>query len=509
MAKSPPPSFHNFPSRYFYPAADSASTLRLFYITLVFFLVLQGYGILFYKLRVQFDLSNNLVYHSWYRFHFDAIPMYRYSFMLNKFLIPVAVWLHLPLSEVGRMYCINDALFYLIVSLLIILLTKKYEYAAAVLAAPVLITNLGFYFLENELFLSGALMIFYVSIYQYYKHGWPKKMMLAVSAFFIIWSHPITLIALLIFMLYLYRSTVQIKQDLLLLTFIGINVLLRALLLSHYDYEKIQALNLMEIASGPLSTFSDYFVKLLLFLLSFYFLIRISASNAGIVLKFAGLFVCIPFCYSTYNNEFDWNQVDIIKRLYPLHLFLLMLGLSWAGKIRLRPGHVMAIYILYLTMGITNILSSYTSMNNRVTIIEKLNALCQKQDALQSKWYVKEDVFLPIDLFQIKWHTATMVFSAIDKQCPTIQLVRGSPEDLEQLKRVPVNELFLNKHSRAAITQFDPYYFNFSASVYKELILDTAEINALKKSDVHRTQIDDFYVFSVLRNFLHKSLRLY
>ena len=209
---------------------------KVFFVCLFGFALLQLYGICYTELRLQYEASSDMIWFSGTGYH---TPMYRYAFILNKFLLFPAFWFHLPMKVVATVYCINDAMFYLTIALLIIALTARYDYAASVLAAPVLIHGSNFYWIVNEVFLSGSLLVLYSAVSKYMDDGPFKKALLPLCMFFIIWSHPVMILVLIVFLPFIYPSLTDIKRSLPILVFIGANVLLRLFVLSGYDRDQL------------------------------------------------------------------------------------------------------------------------------------------------------------------------------------------------------------------------------------------------------------------------------
>ena len=462
--------------------SDGSGTLakRIFLICGSMFLLLQAYGIYYAKLRLQFEASSDIM---WFSGPGYSTPMYRYAFILNKFLLFPGFWLHLSARSLGILYCLNDAFFYLIVASLIILLTKRYDYAATILAAPVLIHGTNFYWIVNEIYLSGSLLIFFAAILTYMRSSILKTALLISSIFFIIWSHPLMILALLVFLPFIYTPFISIKKHSPILLFIVCNIMLRLLFLSSYDHEKLGHIscnwnNLKNSMSISPDYLFEYAYVIIGVVIATHLILRSNhkAQFTGLIFGPFLVIVCI-LCHLPPNDPY------ISKYLYPVSLFLLLQSMIFLCAMDIKNYRLISIGLL-MTMGISIIhliRVCHPYMARRADIIEKLNTLCSRQQQGQSKWFIKSSALDSIDGNGSDWYTESLFFSAIDQQYPTIQLVRVCGADSAKIHGMPCNTIFIHENITLPIKSLDTNYFKVNPGPYKELILDADKVAYLKK----------------------------
>jgi len=366
---------------------------EVFRICLLFFIVLQAYGIYYYKLRLQWEGAGDMIYYvSNDIFHASIVEEYklRFPYLFNKILMSPSAMLHLPLTAIGIIYILNDTLFHLFISLAIIFFTRRYDLAAVVLAAPILILGMNYYFICCELFLSGSIMILYVAVYIGMKDSAVRNLILFPCLFFIIWSHPINMIMLAVFLAGMYKSKAQLIKDKWILSFILLNGVVRLLLLTGYDYVHIHELE------GHIS-FNQFGLVILAYGQAYWYLIiltvigvYISLSRHKSISDYAGL-ILLPLIlyFCTVRSLYD-DKEDFPKFTYPINLFILMQGVVLVSRYA-TPRYkklILAGAFIILSSGIYNILQFHTFFKDRVVLIETLNKICFKQDPNQSKWFI-------------------------------------------------------------------------------------------------------------------------
>jgi len=408
------------------PAENATPSRHIFFICLIFFLALQSYGIYFYQLRVQMDASTDMLWQSSERVYLSSFPpIFRYAYSLNKWMLKPGFLAHLPITCIGKMYCFNDAVFHLSIAFLIIFFTHRYDYAAAVLAAPVLISKINFYYIGTELFLSGSIMLLYVSVYKHMKHGVLRTVVLFISLFFIVWSHPVTLIVLIVFLAGLYNSRAQLLKDKLILAFMAVNVTARLLLLDDYDHQKLGILARGAEFSYLLNITGDY-------LAVYWYIVVLGIAGfyvAAVVLKTPGIYKALfvlPFIlYFLSAQQLNVADSYFSKYAYPVHLFLLAQGLVFATQACSRYKYLLiAGIIIILTAGIWSTIAKHHGFfMKRVVLFKALNTLCRQKDPEHSKWFVSNDLLAETDPYGS--YTESIVYSAFFRQPLTVQVVRG------------------------------------------------------------------------------------
>ena len=240
---------------------------RIFYLVLLFFLFLELYGVYHVELRMCFESAFEIICA---QVEGMSSPFYRYSFILNKFLLKPAFALHLPVRIIAYTLCLNDLLFYLSVAAMIIALTRQYLYAAVVLAAPVLIHGHFYFFMVNEIFLSGSMMVLFMAVYNHMQHSWIKTLILSASIFFVIWGHPFTIYLTILFLISLYESKDRLCKDWFIILFILINLAGRLTHWSWYDLTRVNdhvqplgglSISIGDILMRPISTVFSYIIS--------------------------------------------------------------------------------------------------------------------------------------------------------------------------------------------------------------------------------------------------------
>ena len=459
---------------------SEAFAKKIFFVCLVAFALLQLYGIYYDQLRLQFEASSDKVWFSGPGYH---TPMYRYAFILNKFLLFPAFWLHLPMKVVAVIYCINDAIFYLLIAFLIIALTQRYDYAASVLAAPLLIHGSNFYWIVNEIFLSGSLLILYTGIVKYRDDSIFKSALLPVCMFFIIWSHPVMVLVLIVFLPFIYPSLAEIKKAMPMLIFILVNVICRLALLSGYDLDQMNRMDGRSLDPkywlGLTWDFLfEYSAMAIVMAVALYFIAR-SKSKA----QYCGILVTplLLICCNRYH--LDAGNLYLAKILYPITLFLLLQSIIFICTLYAANGmFVSAAMAVLLFWGFSHTLcKDHQRLSHRVEVIKKLNVLCKQEAPGHSKWFVRSESLDSIADISRDWHTESLFFSAYEGQSPTIELVRAGGSDIAVLCSFPAEKVFLNKDAFLPVKSLNRNYFHINTGPYMELVLDPAKMKYLKE----------------------------
>ena len=394
-----------------------------------------------------------------------------------------AFWFHLPMKVVATVYCINDAMFYLTIALLIIALTARYDYAASVLAAPVLIHGSNFYWIVNEVFLSGSLLVLYSAVSKYMDDGPFKKALLPLCMFFIIWSHPVMILVLIVFLPFIYPSLTDIKRSLPILVFIGANVLLRLFVLSGYDRDQLDRMEgrwfelryWLELSWGCLIEYSALAVMITVALYA--------VARSKNKIQYSGMLITPVLFIFCNRYHLDAGNLYLVKILYPITLFLLLQAIIFISS-RYASNEILVSggMTILLFCGMRHTLyQDHERLSHRALVIKKLNTLCMQQTPGQSKWFIRSEALDSIENVSKDWHTESLFFSAYMGQSPNIQLVRASESDLTVLRSLPEDKIFLNKDALLPIKSLNPNYFHINTEPYMELVLDSAKIKYLKE----------------------------
>jgi len=455
---------------------------KLFYISLAAFLILQIYGSCNYKLRMLADANSDLLYFSNSGGNHPVFGNLRVAYFLNMFLILPAFQFHLPLKFVAITYCINDALFHLTVSFLIILLTKRYDYASCVLLSPVLLLHMNFFYIGNALFVSGSLMVLIVAVYNTAINNQLRWSVISYASFFVIWSNPISLFFLIAFLFGLYKSWNQLCSDRWFLLFILINVVARVLSIDMYDRSRISELQNSFDFHNLLGLLTHYCI-------SFWFLMLMTIASLFLVKKkfnnwylYKGL-VILPVLFGCcVVGRVDFNDINFSKFLYPLNLLLLVQGVPIIVKnYEHQQKTIITVSLLAILCGLITVFTFGKCISKRVRLIENLNIMCYQKDPTQSKWFVQEKWLNELD--GLGSYGESMTISSYQGLPITIQVVRGDEKVKNYLYAIPNDKWFLFDSNALDIKgSLNPYYFHFVNGKYKELVLDSVKVERLKKA---------------------------
>jgi hypothetical protein len=453
---------------------SSPLSTKIFFVCLFFFLLLYAYAIYFAELRMQFEGAEDSILTCLGRFR---IPFYRYAYILNKILFLLSLKIHLPFKAVTALYSFGDGLYYLAVALGIIWFTRRYDYAALVLAAPLLMHDSVFYFIANEIFLSGAIMVMFIAVHQYMREGRLKRLVLALCIFFVIWGHPVTMFMLAIFLPFIYYSVDRIKKDWKLIAFIAVNVLLRLALFSNYDQTKVGSM------TGPWfephfwwSVVLDYFDEFpYLVVLDIFMVIAVVQSKER--LKYIGIIMlpALIACCNASNSPVGMQYFT--KFLYPAQLFIALQAVIYLGELSSRYSRLAPLFVaILLYLGGQRLLErNHTAIYQRAVITQRLNTLCAKEDSTHSKWYVRQSTLnLPTLFYSDECHES-LFYSEYQNLSPSIQLAQVKPEEIASLDTVKEDMLLSNINWVYPIKQLDPHYFDVRPGKYRELIMDSAK----------------------------------
>ena len=444
----------------------------VFGICLAFFICVQFYGIYFFKLRLMADNSTDLInYASNIPFQTQLPDHLRFSYFFDKILLLPAFYLHLPMNTVGIIYCLNDALFYLIISCLILFLTGRYDYASVVLAMPVLLLGISFYFIDN-MFMLGAILMVYLSVYKYLRDGHLRSMLLFLCLFFIVWSHPIVFIAVGVFFVGLYKSKEQIVKDKWLFLFLVVNLAFKFSLLDGYDKGRIKDLNGnwdWEFTFQIIVEFCTYYWYLILSLGAVYVLgWKTKKWNDYLALLVIPLM--LYFCCTQLVRMYHYN---FQKYIFPFSLLLLAEGIFFITNYEGRFKKLVLVFVcIVLLSGVkTNFYDLHANFVNRVRVLETLSDICSKKDPSQTKWFVKRDSLR--HLGDCILSDESIVYSALNNLPNTIQLVCEVDSLSYEVYNCPYDYYYTNPHEAIPAKWLSSYYFHFKQGSYKELVVDS------------------------------------
>ncbi len=464
------------------------SSRIVFLLCLFFYLAIQLYGIYFYQLRLQADAAGDMTWYSVCNGYIGNkyLPTFpghlRFTYLLNKLVLTPSFALHFPITFIGRLYCINDALFHLFVAILIILLTKRYDYAATVLAVPILLLGANFYFIGTELFLSGSIMLLYLAVYKSMKASFLKNSILFSCLFFIVWSHPITLLMLTVFLVGIYTSIQQLRKDKWLLLFTLGNIVVRLYCLNSYDQHKLTELIV------PLNW--NYVFQICIdYVLTYWYLLFLTVVGVYIAYKrsqlfyYRGLFLTPLIVYLCISYQLQIGNATFQKHIYPLNLLLLTQGIVFvlSSKIQFKL-IVYGFTILFLLFGMYSTISNHhRSFHTRALLYKSLNDICYKEDPQHSKWFVRAEMVKDFD--QYSSFVETITFSAFYQLPTTNQIIRADTTLQKKiLPFVPEQNYWICDSSSVNVNSLNPYYFHFKKGYYRELVLDSGKLQLLKRA---------------------------
>jgi hypothetical protein len=452
---------------------------KLFWVALICFTILQIFGLFHAELRMCLD-----------DFALDIIPFktigyftpkFRYAYILNKMLVVVALYMHLPLRSISIVYCINDALFYISIALAIIILTRRYDYAAVVVVAPVIIQGWAFYEIICELYLSGAIMILFVAVFESMAHSLLRSFILCLCLMLIIWSHPVMMPILLIFFVSLYTDRSKLWQDWKIIAFAIINIVIRLTFLCSYDMNKIKGVGHSDFGIHNFTvSMGDYFIShwpilLCLLLLVIFSETKSQKRNALISVV---IFLCMLPMFLSRMCSGQYYAFD--KSMYPAHLFILtqLIVMICANVYDIKPTILILLLLLYMTCSsmCELMINEKTYIKRHITFVRKINALCLARSPLQSKWYVINDSLLTSIPF-LSSSVKSMYVSAYDDSPVTVQVVYLNSKEAVHLEEVKQDSIFLSTSGYMAISALDSGYFHIRSGKYMRLELDTSLIN--------------------------------
>ena len=470
-------------SEFIIPVEQTGLAKGIFFICLFVFLAVQIYSIGYYKLFLQADAAPDMVYYfSHDIYHAQPPGTYRLACILTNFVLLPCVSLHLPVTLIAHIYCLHFAFFNLFIALSILFLTRRYDLAAVVLAAPILLLGINYYYIFNELFFCGSLMILYIAVYQGIKEGVLKKLILFPCLIYIIWSHPATIMILAVFMAGTYKSPAQILKDKWTIIFMGTNVIARLIMLNGFDHSKIH-----ELLGGISFGYIIYFVWQ--YVLTYWFLvllltisIYISMARHLSLMDYTGVLMFIVILYFSMGQNLAQGSVDYSKYLYSVNLFILMQGIVVISRYwTAYKKKIMAGTFLILIAGVfTTFFSYHPIVLSQVITMETINKMCLREDPNQSKWYIREDprykLMVPIS------HLESILFSSYQNLPVTIQVVRGDKDLKNRLDSIAHDQYYFYDGCSLDIKQLDPYYFHFKEGPYKEFVLDSVKVEVIKKA---------------------------
>lgn len=463
---------------------DNVLARKVFWLTLFFFLLLQGYGIYYCELRMQTDAADDVIRYAASNGILPPQPVFfRYAYLLNKVLLKAATWLHMPIHSVASWYCINDMLFYLCISVAIMWLTRCYHYAAIVLAAATLLPFLNFYYIFNELFLSGAIMLLYLAVHERMAHSLWRTFLLIVCIFFMVFTHPAMLIVLSAFVPGMYGSVKQVKNDAWILGFMVGIVVLRVILFSDYDQSHIQRINGTFDWKLSIGNVVDY-MKLYWYLpiLTIYGILV--ASRAGQARAYIGLLILPVTVYLLGQNNVHVLDANFSKYVYPLSLLMLTLGFTAVLRYSVlsHTTVLLLVALVFVSTGTMFIDMLHHRLAVHASVLKTITAISNEEDDNHSKWYVNNPALVNIDPLYTGVNSESILFSVLAGHTTTAQIVNIVPADTAAMQSLDTNLFYLNGSAALPIEQLDTVYFNFKPGAYRELILNEERLNTIRNA---------------------------
>lgn len=466
----------------------------VFLLVLPFFLWLELYGVFNPAMRLCFEGASDMVLNPAYGF---ISYNNRYSYILNKFMVQPAFWMHLPLHTVSTIYCLNDLIFYLLIAALIIICTGQYVYAAVVLAGPVLIHGQFYYYMVNEIFLSGAMMVFFVAVYKYMPDGIWRKIFLLIGVYYVIWGHPFNLYMLFLFAVALYTGFAQIRAYAWLVIFALANLAARIMHFTVYNAARF-SVQQNRLHQSRFS-FSGFFCQLgdtiaayagvYWFILILLCILFVTAANrkertvawlAAASLSGTWVLQALIFPSAPWGQDFD-----ITKLIYPTHLFILSFGLPpLVNKISSRKLVLALLLVFTLTIGVRQVV--YGSFNNHmkkhIALIRQVNAMCAERTPASSKWFIRTSNLPWRDqVMNSGYYSEPLYFSGMDNNNHIVAVVFLPDSMVLAIFRTPQDAIHFAYNFDCAIVSISNFYYPIKQGPYLEFTPDSAQLDQLNR----------------------------
>jgi hypothetical protein len=403
-----------------------------------------------------------------------AIQVNRFVAVLTKIFPYLAIKLSLSLNFIILIYSLSFPIYNLIFFLTILIYFKSKEWALALLLYNVLIVSHSFYWPAIELNQGIAVMILYFAFLSFQKDIQQIKIstwiLVAILIFTIVFSHPLTIIPLAFFHIYLYLSDKVIVNKKLFV--VGLVLTAFTLLIKRFFFRNWY--DNMQMAS--LNNFKDLFPNywdiqsnknLLQYILDDYY---ISGVLAVIVLffllkklTFLKLFIVLGFIFGyifLVNVSFPLgsNQFFAESKYMLLSLFIIA-PIVFDILPRINANHLFISLIIVLSFRLVHIYSTHDLYTDR---LNWLRGIISKTENFDNKKLIIDQNGIPINTLMLNWASSYefLLLSSIENNESRSIIITENPERFDSL--LNQKNLFLEEWRQYKYKQFPIRYFNLN-----------------------------------------------
>lgn len=439
------------------------------------FAVLIVLSVIFYRERLLADSGYYLM-----RVINSRMPWIehgRFILFFSQVLPWIGVTLQLPLKAVLLLYSLNHVLFHLLIFYLVVFRFKNQMAGVLLILLQLAGTVTGFLVPMFELYYAAAMLVLFAVILYAGSSGFFNNLLLLTLAFFIMSSHPMGIVLLLMVLGFhaidfrerspwLYLQIVVLLAVLLLFKYLtaseyeagksaailqglkdgkynfGFFTQLAGLLLKHY-----YTLILISILVIALFIFRKYYLKLTFYLASIIVVMLLSALNTGV------------FELSRYVEQVWFPVVFVVS-------FPLMIGLTE----QMKRYVALSLFLLFLLMTFQR-LWMITDMGLKYTHrTAQIMRLAEHASACEGQWFVIDDYNIANELIPgANWSypIETMLLSSLDGPSKTVSLC--TLEDYlyeDNYKKLNSSDYLFRRFEVEPLGNINSHYFSMAPGTY-------------------------------------------
>ncbi len=492
-------------------------------VALVFFPAMLAMGFLLVKERLMLDgaflVLEMLIY--------EKLPS-----LQNRFVIALLEWMPILAAKFGisvktilSLYLINEVLYYVFIFSLLRFWLKDIWAAWFMLLIYTVSIGSNYYLLVEGLTPGLVMGVLFFSLL---RHQGIKPIMryigLAISSFYVAFSHPMVMSAVIFCGAYFIVSS-KFRKDVLPyllnnktpLIFMALMFLSRAWMALNSPYESQRGSDVLssEKLDSFLAAFSydnlvdlfylyafSYTTVTILAVVSIIILIRRKEALNGVLFLFLmlGYFAFLAYYVDLSQPKFFWFQNQQMDRwITPINILILsvfFIGIllpNWDRRKLINSIPVSALLSLLLAYNIYAVVSIRKRPQRTVKQYEYLLTKAAKNDT-RSKLYIPADEY---DLHSYIHHgnfASSIMYCLIEGYPQTYQVEPFREHEVNELGNMPIDQLYMNFDMKFNIRELnESRFFNIETGPYQELIYDPEDFEEYLEKNYPELSLKQLY----------------
>lgn len=361
---------------------------RLFLLLqLLLFAAIMVLAVVFFRERLLADSGYYLmrmINHGW-----PWVEHQRYVLVLSQILPWAGIVAGLPMTSILLFYSLNHVIFHFSVFYITAIRYKNLNAGAVLILLQIAGLTEGFFVPMFELYYAGSLLVLFAVLLNT-EAKLNNTILLLFSGFFILSSHPIGMVLLIMVLIFDYINTRKTLWNLyfMIFTMMAGFIILKLFMASDYESGKAASMllawrdgsyNLAWMAAN-LKFVVKHYAALLLFVISMSLILAFNKRRLAFMAYL--LFVVLIFILSSLNtgqyepsryNEQVWFPLSVIA-------FLPLLSSDINGRLsKLRP-LLLAIFFLFAVFRLGLVVKTGIGYSDRTSNLKKLIAIARQQE---------------------------------------------------------------------------------------------------------------------------------